>query len=62
MDTIYKHWGAMKIKMLETRRFSEDGFCLKRLFRGETHDVGHTAACMIISRGWAEPLAGDKIA
>lgn len=42
----------MLITMLETRLVSENGFDLVRLHKGETYDIAHTSACMVINRGW----------
>lgn len=54
----------MKITMLQTRRVSEDGHTTRKLVKGETYDIAHTAACHALNNGWAfnaEPSTGDKI-
>src|SRR5581483_1515447 len=43
----------MLITMLGTHRVSEDGFATKRLEKGKTYDIAHTAACSLIHRGFA---------
>jgi len=43
----------MLVKMLQTRRVSEDGFVCRLLEKGQTYDLAHTAACAVLNAGWA---------
>ncbi len=43
----------MKIKMLETRRGSEDGFAVKRFEKGEEYEVADTLARTFVNQGYA---------
>lgn len=43
----------MLIKMLETRRGSEDGFVVRRFMQGETYDVADSLAKRFLNDGWA---------
>lgn len=43
----------MHILMLETRRGSEDGFVIRRFYRGAHYDVADTLARAFIREGWA---------
>jgi hypothetical protein len=55
----------MKIKMVETRRGSEDGFEVRQYQKGQAYDVAHTLATQFLNRGWAynmeEEPAEDKL-
>jgi hypothetical protein len=42
----------MLVKMLETRRVSEDGFRVQRLEANETYDLADMAACQVLTNGW----------
>jgi hypothetical protein len=44
---------AMRIKMLETRRGSEDGFTVRRFEEGEQYDVAEGLARQFLKDGWA---------
>jgi hypothetical protein len=44
---------TVKIKMLETRRGSEDGFAVRRFEKGEAYDVADTLARSFLNAGWA---------
>lgn len=43
----------MTVKMLETRRGSEDGFTLRVYHKDETYRMGRTLACRFLVNGWA---------
>lgn len=43
----------MKVKMLETRRGSEDGHVVRRFVKGETYDVAEMLAVRFLKNGWA---------
>jgi hypothetical protein len=42
------------LKILETRRLSQDGFKVEHFREGTTHQVGDSAAKHIIRNGWAQ--------
>lgn len=43
----------MKIKKIESRRGSEDGFTVKRYHAGGVYEVAHSLAASFIRNGWA---------
>jgi hypothetical protein len=49
----------MRIKMLETRRVSTDGYTVRQLLNGEIYDLPHTVACFVLNKGWAVFNEGD---
>ena len=49
----------MKIRMLETRRISEDGFLTRMLEKGLEYDIADTAARRAIREGWATEVDND---
>lgn len=53
----------MKIKMLETRRVSENGFGVRRLEKGNTYDLADSCARHVLNQGWAfnAELEDDQI-
>jgi hypothetical protein len=46
----------MRIKMIETRRGSEDGFSIKLFEAGQEYDVRHTMGVDFIRKGWAKDV------
>jgi hypothetical protein len=53
----------MLVKMMQTRRGSEDGFLLKLYEEGRVYDMAHTLACRFINQGWAfnaEPSTSNE--
>ena len=51
----------MHIKMLETRRGSEDSFTLSQYHRGDIYEVADNLARSFIGKGWAMEIAGEVI-
>ena len=49
----------MKLRMLETRRGTSDGFTLRQYHEGETYHLPEVLACSFLSAGYAE-LSGDQ--
>lgn len=43
----------MKIKMLQTRRGSEDGFNVQRFEQGQSYDMADSLARQFLKEGWA---------
>lgn len=48
----------MRIRMLETRMDSEDGFVLREFTVFRDYDLADTLARYFIARGWAVELSG----
>lgn len=46
----------MLIKMLQTRRGSEDAFSVKVYEKGKEYNVAATMGCYFIRKGWAEEV------
>lgn len=46
----------MRIKMLQTRRGTEDGFSVQQFFKDHEYDVRDNLACAFIAAGFAEPV------
>lgn len=49
----------MKIKMLKTKRGTEDGFTVRRYIKGEVYDVAHTLACELMRNAGAYNCEDD---
>lgn len=47
----------MRIRMLETRRGSEDGFCIRLYEKGKEYEVGNLLAYTFITSGFAVVVA-----
>jgi hypothetical protein len=45
----------MLIKMLQTRRGTEDGFSIQQFFKDQEYDVRDNLACAFIAAGYAQP-------
>lgn len=46
----------MRIRMLETRRDTEDGFVLRELRKGEEYDLREFLTCRLLAAGRAEAV------
>lgn len=42
------------VKMLQTRKGSEDGFFVKQFYAGQTYDIAESEARHFFRLGWAE--------
>ena len=49
----------MFIKMLETRRVSDDGFVVRQLHAGDVYELRHSTATMIVRNGWGREVEGE---
>lgn len=43
----------MQVRMLETRRGTEDGYVVRRFDKGETYEMGAFLAHRFLVNGWA---------
>ncbi len=50
----------MRIRMLETRRGTEDGFTIKQYNSGEEYDVRDHLALAFLAAGFAIPIKKSK--
>lgn len=49
----------MEIKMLQTRKDTEDGFIIKQFNEGETYDVRENLGRTFVAQGWAIHIKED---
>jgi hypothetical protein len=42
------------VKMLQTRKASEDGFIVKQFYAGQTYDIAESLARLFFAHGYAE--------
>ena len=49
----------MFIKMLETRRVSDDGFVVRQLHAGDIYELRHGTGTMIVRNGWGHEIEGE---
>ena len=49
----------MYIKMLETRRVSDDGYHVLQLHAGDIYELRHGTGTFIVRNGWGAEVAGE---
>lgn len=52
----------MRIKMLQTRRGSPDGFLSRRFYKGKTYNLPDSLACSFLRNGWAYNVEPEIVA
>lgn len=49
------------VKMLQTRKGSEDGFIVKQFYAGQTYDIAESLARLFFAYGYAERVDSKKL-
>lgn len=51
----------MLIRMLQTRRGTEDGFTVRQYFAGEVYEMREHLAWLFLKKGWAVRMVPERI-